>query len=106
MGSLRRVDDLTLTEIDRLIAKIEHIYYARSHGDFNGHISEENHVYLLTNDGRKILCAPTADWRQGGPLVERNDISIEKIVSGWRAHLDQTSAATGPRCWLQPCARG
>ena len=94
--ALRRVDDLTLTEIDCLIAKVEGIYYARSHGDFKVHISEEKQVYLLTNDGRKILFAPTVDWRQGGPLVERNDISIEKIASGWRAHLDHTSVVTGP----------
>ena len=94
--ALRRVDDLTLTEIDCLIAKVEGIYYARMYGNFNVQISEENQVYLMTNSGRNILFAPTVDWRQGGPLIERNDISIEKIASGWRAHLDHTSVVTGP----------
>jgi hypothetical protein len=96
MSSLRRVDDLTLTQIDRLIAKVEGIYYARSHGDFKVHISEKKQVYLITSSGRNILFAPTVDWRQGGPLLDRNDISIEKIANGWRAHLERTSVATGP----------
>ena len=96
MASLRRVDDLPITQIDRLIAKVEGIYYTRSHGDFKVHVSDEKQVYLTTNSGRRILFAPTVDWRQGGSLFERNDISIEKIASGWRAHLDQTSVATGP----------
>lgn len=96
MASIRRIDDLTLTQIDRFIAKIEGIYYARSHGDFKVRISESKQVHLMTNSGRNILFAPTVDWRQGGPLLERNDISIEKIANGWRAHLDQTSVATGP----------
>lgn len=96
MGSSQKVDDLALYIIDRLIAELESIYYARSYGDVEVYISKKNEVYLITNSGRKFPFAPTVDWRQGGPLLERNDISIEKIASGWRAHLDQTSVATGP----------
>ena len=95
MGSLQKVDDLALHQIDRLIAMIEGLYCARSYGECEVLIGDEKQIYLVTHGGRQLLFAPTVDWRQGGPLFERNDISVEKSENGWRAHLHGTSAATG-----------
>ncbi len=95
MGNVKKVDELDLAEIDRLIAKVEEIYCARIVGEFDVRIDEKSQVLLITRDGRDVRFTPSTDWRQGGPLLERNDISVEKVNRGWCAHLDHTSVATG-----------
>ena len=90
------IDLLTLLQIDRFVAKLEGYYQIRSHGDFTVHIAEDDRVYFLTQSGRAFPFAPTVDWRQCGPIIENNHISLEKVSIGWRAHHAGTAAATGP----------
>jgi hypothetical protein len=78
------IDLSTLLQIDRFVAKLEGFYQIRSHGDFTIHIAEDNRVYFLTQSGRAFPFAPTVDWRQCGPIIENNHISIETLAIGWR----------------------
>ena len=90
------IDQLTMLQIDRFVAKLEGFYQIRSHGDFMVHVDENDRVYFLTQSGRSFHFAPTVDWRQCGPIIENNQISIEKVSVGWRAHHAGDAAATGP----------
>ena len=90
------IDLLTLLQIDRFVAKLEGYYQIRSHGDFTIHVDKNDRVYFLTQSGRAFPFAPTVDWRQCGPIIENNHISIEKAAIGWRAHHAEAAAATGP----------
>lgn len=91
-----QVDKLELLQIDYLAAQLEGLYQIRSHGDFAIHVGNDGRVYFLTQSGRSFPFAPTVDWRQGGPIIENNQISIEKAQVGWRAHCAGKSVATGP----------
>lgn len=90
------IDKLTILQIDRLVARLEGFYQVRAHGDFMVHVAEDDRVYFLTQTGRSFPFAPTVDWRQCGPIIENNHISIEKLATGWRAHHAGAAAATGP----------
>ena len=90
------IDQLTILQIDRFVAKLEGFYQSRSHGDFMVHVDEDDRVYFLTQSGRAFPFAPTVDWRQCGPIIENNHISIEKLATGWRAHHAGAASATGP----------
>lgn len=90
------IDKLTIQQIDRFVAKLEGFYQIRSHGDFMIHVDDDGRVYFLTRSGRAFPFAPTVDWRQCGPIIENNHISIEKVSVGWRAHRAGAAAATGP----------
>ena len=96
MKKILDVEQLTLPQVDRFIAKLEGFYQMRSHGDFAIHIADDDRVYFLTQSGRSFPFAPTVDWRQSGPIIENNQISIEKAATGWRAHRGGTAGATGP----------
>ena len=90
------IDQLTMFQIDRFVAKLEGFYQIRAHGDFVVHVGEDGRVFFLTQSGRSFPFAPTVDWRQCGPIIENNYISIEKVPIGWRAHHAGAAAATGP----------
>jgi len=90
------IDQLTILQIDHFVAKLEGYYQIRSHGDFTIHVDKNDRVYFLTQSGRAFPFAPTVDWRQCGPIIENNHISIEKAAIGWRAHHAEAAAATGP----------
>lgn len=90
------IDQLTLLELDRFVATLEGVYQVRSHGDFSIHVADDQRVYFLTQSGRSFPFAPTVDWRQGGPILENNKISIEKAAVGWRAHCAGKAVASGP----------
>ena len=85
-----------MLQIDRFVAKLEGFYQIRSHGDFMVHVDDDDRVYFLTQSGRAFPFAPTVDWRQCGPIIENNHISIEKVSIGWRAHHAGAAASTGP----------
>ena len=38
------IDQLTMLQIDRFVAKLEGFYQIRSHGDFMVHVDEDNRV--------------------------------------------------------------
>src|SRR3989304_9856252 len=90
------IDQLTILQIDHFVAKLEGYYQIRSHGDFTIHVDKNDRVYFLTQSGRAFPFAPTVDWRQCGPIIENNHISIEKAAIGWGAHHAEAAAATGP----------
>ena len=90
------IDQLTMLQIDRFVAKLEGFYQIRSHGDFMIHVDEDDRVSFMTQSGRAFPFAPTVDWRQCGPIIENNRISIEKVAVGWRAHHAGAAAASGP----------
>ena len=89
------VDELGLLQTDHFVAKLEGTYQIRSHGDFIIQVAEDDRVNFPTQTGRSFPFAPTVDWRQGGPIVENNGISIEKVSTGWRAHCGEAAVGTG-----------
>lgn len=95
MSSSVKVDDLTLQQIDILVARLEGLYEVSSHGGFAVKVGDDNLVRLTTGSGRTFPFSPSTDWRQGGPIIERNDISIEFTSKGWRAHLAGNCSAAG-----------
>src|SRR5512141_819830 len=90
------IDQLTILQIDRFVARLEGYYQVRAQGDFTIHVDENDRVYFLTQSGRPFPFAPTVDWRQCGPIIENNHISVEKVSIGWRAHHAGAAAAMGP----------
>jgi hypothetical protein len=77
-----------------MVARLESLQSVRIHGDFLVQV-EQDGVCLTTQGRRAFQSSPTTDWRVGGPIIERNDISVEYVSGRWRAHLDGTSVATG-----------
>ena len=100
MNKLVDVEQLSLLQVDHFVARLEGIYEMRKHGDFAIHIADDNRVYFLTQSGRSFPYAPTVDWRQCGPIIDHNQISIEKVETGWRAHYRQTAVTTGPTAMI------
>lgn len=96
MKKIVDIQQLTLLQVDRFVARLEGFYQVRLHGDFAVHVADDDRVYFLTKSGRSFPFAPTVDWRQCGPIVESNQISIENMATGWRAHHGGTAVATGP----------
>lgn len=65
------VSKLTDLELDYWVAKAENIY----HGEFIGALSFPDSDDIL---GDLILYSPSTNWAQGGPIIERENISLSR----------------------------
>lgn len=100
MNRKYRVDALPTAYLDFLIAQLEGVKDSssdRTYDQSGFDLDEGKGLYCKTTDsGRVFYFQPTADWRQGGPLLEKHRISVSRTGDGWRASQDGMGVAYGP----------
>ena len=92
----KSVSDLSNIELDYMVARANHVLYMR---DTEGRVLEidnERRVYTHTTDARMYAYTPTTEWRQGGPLIDKFGISVQRTGSVWTADIDRVTVAVGP----------
>ncbi len=92
----KSVSELSNVELDYLVAKIDDILYFR---DTEGHVLEidrEGRVYGVTADSRMYAYSPTTEWRQGGPLIDKYRISVQRTGMEWTADIGREISAAAP----------
>jgi hypothetical protein len=95
LKTAKLISELTTQELDYLVAKAEGIMYFRdTHGNVL-EIGEDKQVYVKTKDLRMFAYQPSRNWRQGGPIIEKNNISLQKLGSKWVADIDRDATAMG-----------
>lgn len=45
-------------------------------------------LFTKDPDAEQILYTPSTDWAQGGPIIEREGISVIRLHHDWEATLD------------------
>lgn len=78
-----KVSDLTNRELDLLVAKLENVQITED---------EQHRLMLGTSDGMEVEWAPSRNWTQGGPILERKRI----IVGPWKGSRWAASAEAFP----------
>ena len=54
---------------------------------------------VYDEDGRKVLVSPSTDWAQGGPIIEREEISLDRVTSAlWDATRGSSWRTACPVC--------
>jgi hypothetical protein len=95
LKTAKPIADLTTHELDYLIAKTDGIMYFRdTHGNVL-EIGEDRQVYVKTKDLRMFAYQPSRNWRQGGPIIEKYNISLQKLGAKWIADIDRDATAVG-----------
>ena len=69
-------------------------------------IKKDGGYFLPSKDYKNI--SHSTDWAHGGPIIEREEINLERIIDGWRAttdHLTKDLIAPTPliaamRCYV------
>ena len=92
-----KTSEATLPQIDWLVAKceIEGKPHEITFGQYGGgglciHVHPTNPLL----DGRKMLMEPSTNWAQGGPIIEREGITIAPhstengVITSWKAGRD------------------
>lgn len=90
-----RTSTLLPPELDYWVAKAENVFYMR---DNTGHVFEiDQHRHVIAKPGpeRMYYYQPSADWRLGGPIIDKHDISVQKSGSGWIADRNRECTASG-----------
>lgn len=65
-----------------------------------------HHYYAPDDDGWWTDYRPTSDWKQGGPIIEREDIQIMHGPGGWRAtKLSVPHSASDGKTMLEAAMR-
>lgn len=95
-----RVEALPTLYLDFLVARVERVEERaadRPYDQAGFHLDLTAQTFFKTTDsGRTFYYRPTADWRQGGPLLEKHRISVTAVAGGWRASQDGMAVAYGP----------
>ena len=91
----KAVSDLSNMELDYLVAKIDDILYMRDTEGRVLEIDKDKRVYAVTADSRMYAYKPTTQWRQGGPLIDKYRISVQRTGSEWTADIDREITAVG-----------
>jgi hypothetical protein len=80
-----KVSELTGAALDWAVAQIEKPRLSQSFARKN--------VVVLAHGG---LYAPTIDWAQGGPIIEREEIDTVKVgVKQWRGRIEAGNPVSG-----------
>lgn len=66
-----KVADLTNRELDLLVAKLENVQIKED---------DQHRLLLGSGDGMVVEWAPSRNWTQGGPILERERI----VVGPWK----------------------
>ncbi|MBI4291417.1 MAG: DUF2591 family protein [Betaproteobacteria bacterium] len=92
----KSVSDLSNIELDYMVARATHVLYMRDTEGRVLEIDKDRRVYTRTADARMFAYTPTTDWRQGGPLIDKFGISVQRTGAEWTADIDRQVAAAGP----------
>lgn len=95
MGTKHEVDSLKVSQLDYLVAEAEGIWYVRTLDDFIIRVTEDNQLFYTTKGGRSFPFSPCIDWRQGGAIIEKNNISVNRVAEGWEANCDGAAVSRG-----------
>jgi hypothetical protein len=95
MSAMREVDSLKISQLDHLVAEAEGIWYVRTLDDFIIRVTGNNQLFYTTQSGRSFPFSPCIDWRQGGAIIEKNNISVTRVADGWEANCDGAAVARG-----------
>ena len=79
-----KVSELTGAALDWAVAKC------------NGHLDDETIIRRLEPDEEGWCIAYSTDWSQGGPIIEREMISIEWTGEDWMAYIFHDEECFGP----------
>lgn len=82
-------------QLDYWVAKAEKIFFMRDSGGHVFEIDQSGNVYARTGGDRMYYYQPSSEWRLGGPLIDRHEISVQKVGSAWVADRGREFSATG-----------
>ena len=86
-----KTSELTGRALDWAVAKCE-----------GGTIRTENGVFLNQGDGYDYF-TPSTYWAQGGPIIEREKLTLSDCGGGWAAGLCGTLNSFGPTALVAVC---
>jgi hypothetical protein len=77
------------------------LYHRRDHQYRNDRLVLNDLAYYIMDDWNLTLYSPSTDWAQGGPIIEREKIGIERHIRaceyhGWMALKDSSFEASVP----------
>jgi hypothetical protein len=75
-----KTNELTGTALDWAVASIE----------LTGHDDYTNVLMVTVGDDNDWKYNPSGDWSQGGPIIEREGISVDRAGLAWTADLSDS----------------
>ena len=75
-----KTSELTGTALDWAVASIE----------LTGHDDYTNVLMVTVGDDNDWKYNPSGDWMQGGPIIEREGISVDRAGLAWTADLSDS----------------
>jgi len=99
-----KVSDLSDIALDWTVAKCTDKVV-----DILHELSKGDGLRLILGKGCGTPYSPSSDWSQGGPIIEREGISTQKLISGWMASYEdiynlpiygQTPLIAAMRCYV------
>lgn len=63
---------------------------------FDEYLENDLPLHYSDANGEFVLWKPSTDWAQGGPIIEREGISIGQTGDGWEATVDGCIYVFGP----------
>jgi hypothetical protein len=90
-----KTSELTGAALDWAVAKCEYDNRRYNYGSpcFSPETKRVYETQGLQEIG--VSFSPSTDWKQGGPIIEREGIAIGKSWEGWKA-FTETSGGEGP----------
>lgn len=80
-----RVEDLPPTYVDFYVAQAEGILERLQARDEGFRMGDDHRIYHRMPSGRMFAWSPSTDWRLGGPIIEREGITVRRSRAGWEA---------------------
>ncbi len=80
-----RVEDLPPTYVDYYVAQAEGILERLRARDEAYRMDSQHRIYHRMPNGRSFPWSPSTDWRLGGPIIEREGITVRRARAGWEA---------------------
>jgi len=87
------ITELTLQELYYFVASIEGLTFAPDAEGNTLQVADDKQVFVKNKDGRVFAYRPTRNWRLGGPLLQKHNISIQKVGPKWVADVDREACA-------------
>ena len=73
-----KTSELTGAALDWAVAKAQELPHKIQHSE----LAERTQVYLVDEHGRAfVMYCPSTQWMQGGPIIERENISLDRVTS-------------------------
>ncbi len=82
-----KVSEATPSQINYLVAKIEGVKFT---------LAQVYGLWSVVSEYNYRLYEPATDWAQGGPIIEREGITLTHQQTQWVAQTDDDVFAYGP----------